>query len=167
MAVDETLKNVFATSAGAEERLVYQFNAEYCNLKNSPLHALAEKCSNCLSAIDCVDNWWEFSKLLKKMQALDLNDFLNHILDKRIAPEHMASAYKKAFYVQWVDAVLHESPIMLELARIPHDEAVKRFKEKDELNFDINKAKIRASVSAKRPGLDMVAQGSSIAILLR
>ena len=147
--------------------MVYQFNAEYCNLKNSPLHALAEKCSNCLSAIDCVDNWWEFSKLLKKMQALDLNDFLNHILDKRIAPEHLASTYKKAFYVQWVDAVLHESPIMLELARIPHDEAVKRFKEKDELNFDINKAKIRASVSAKRPGLDMVAQGSSIAILLR
>lgn len=167
MAVDETLKNVFATSAGAEERLAYQFNAEYCNLKNRPLHALAEKCSNCLSAIDCVDNWWEFSKLLKKMQALDLNDFLNHILDKRIAPEHLASTYKKAFYVQWVDAVLHESPIMLELARIPHDEAVKRFKEKDELNFDINKAKIRATVSAKRPGLDMVAQGSSIAILLR
>ena len=96
MAVDETLKNVFATSAGAEERLTYQFNAEYCNLKNSPLHALAEKCSNCLSAIDCVDNWWEFSKLLKKMQALDLNDVLNHILDKRIAPEHLASTYKKA-----------------------------------------------------------------------
>ena len=166
-SIDQNLTNVFTTSAGAEERLICQFNAEYCDLKNSTLHSLAEKCSNCLSEIDHVDNWWEFTKLLKRMQTLELKDFLNHMIDKKIDPEQLASAYKKAFYVQWVDAVLHESPIMLELARIPHDEAVKRFKEKDELNFDINKAKIRASVSAKRPGLDMVAQGSSIAILLR
>lgn len=55
----------------------------------------------------------------------------------------------------------------MELPRIPHDEAVKLFKEKDELNFEINKAKIKAELSAKRPNLDMVAQGSSVAILLR
>lgn len=166
-SVNRTLKNAFATSAGAEERSICQFNAECCDLKKASLYALAEKCSNCLSEFDCVDNWWEFANLLKKLQILELKDFLNHMIDKKIAPEHMASAYKKAFYMQWVDTALHESPILLELARIPHDEAVKRFKEKDELNFDINKAKIRASVSAKRPELDMVAQGSSIAILLR
>lgn len=166
-SVDEALKTVFAKSGEAADRLICQFNAEYCDLKNAPLHAFAEKCSNCFSEIDHVDNWWEFTKLLKIMQTLELKDFLNHMIDKKIAPEQFAGAYKKAFYVQWVDTVLHESPIMLELARIPHDEAVKRFKEKDELNFEINKAKIRASVSAKRPELGMVAQGSSIAILLR
>ena len=69
--------------------------------------------------------------------------------------------------MQWVDTVLHESSVLISLARVPHDEVVKRFKEKDELNFDINKAKIKAKLSAQRPNLDMVAQGSSIAILLR
>ena len=166
-SIDKSMKNIFAASSEAEERLICQFNAEYCDLKNSPLHTLAQKCSNCLSEIDCLDNWWEFTKLLKKIQTLELKDFLNRMIDKKIAPEQLASTYKKAFYVQWVDAVLHDSPFMLELARTPHDEAVKRFKEKDELNFEINKAKIRASVSAKRPELDMVAQGSSIATLLR
>ena len=53
--------------------------------------------------------------------------------------------------MQWVDAILHESPISLTLSRIPHDEIIKLFKVKDELNFEINKAKIKAKLSAQRP----------------
>ena len=53
------------------------------------------------------------------------------------------------------------------MSRIPHDEAVKLFKTKDELGFEINKAKIKAKLSAERPSLDMVAQGSAVSILLR
>ena len=82
-SIDEKLKNVFSTSTGAEERLFCQFNAEYCDLRNNTLHALAEKCSKCLSEIDHVDNWWEFTKLLKKMQTLELQDFLNYMIIRR------------------------------------------------------------------------------------
>ncbi len=165
--IDNALQGIFAENGEAEEHLISQFNPEYCDLKRAPLSDLKEKCSACLSTMDKLDNWWEFTKLICNIKELEIKDFLDYMLDNNIEDEQLPGAYKKAFYVQWVDMVLHESPIMLELSRIPHDEAVGRFKEKDELNFEINKAKIRAGVSAKRPGLDMVAQGSAIAILLR
>ena len=86
--------------------------------------------------------------ILVQLQNLEARGFVDYTIDRKIATDELISAFKKAFYSQWVDAVLHDSPVLLELMRVPHDEAVRRFKEKDELNFEINKAKIRASVSA-------------------
>ena len=165
-AISSSIDAAFSLSNGAESRLASQFNDD-CKLKYLEINELAEKCVSCQQNIGQVDNWCELLKLLKKMQTIGVKDFLDYIIEKKVSAEHIPLAYKKAFYSQWVDTILHESPILLELARIPHDEAVKRFKEKDELNFEINKAKIRASVSSQRPNLDMVAQGSAISVLLR
>ena len=98
---------------------------------------------------------------------MGLRDFIDYAINRKIGADKIVLTFKKAFYMQWIDAVLHDTPSLIEFARVPHDEAVKRFKEKDELNFEINKAKIKAKLSAQRPNLNMIAQGSSIAILLR
>jgi Superfamily I DNA and RNA helicases and helicase subunits len=47
------------------------------------------------------------------------------------------------------------------------DKAVELFSMKDELQFEINKADIKAKLSANRPSMDMVAAGSAISILIR
>ena len=154
-------------SSNAEKRIFAQVDLAECDFKAIDLLALADKLRTCLQSIDQLDNWCEFVKLLKKLQNLETRGFVDYTIDRKIATDEVIPAFKKAFYSQWVDAVLHDSPVLLELMRVPHDEAVRRFKEKDELNFEINKAKIRASVSAQRPSLDMVAQGSAISILLR
>jgi hypothetical protein len=106
-------------------------------------------------------------KLIYRIAELDLLDFVDYTVKHRINPSDIQGAYKKIFFTQWVDAVLRDTPTLVSLSRIPHDEAVRLFRAKDELNFEINKAKIRAKLSAQRPSLDMVAQGSATAILLR
>lgn len=160
-------ENAFHKYNESMKRLTESFNVDEYNVQGVAFQALMEKCLGCIDNIDKLDNWCEFSKLLKTLKQLDLRAFIDYVIERNIETDQSVLTFKKAFYIQWIDAVLHDSPVLISLARVPHDEAVKRFKEKDELNFEINKAKIKAKLSAQRPSLDMVAQGSSIAILLR
>lgn len=157
----------FVKYSEAEKRLLSCFDENEYNLNTAHLTTLLEKCNGCYNNIDNVDNWCEFYDLLQKLKDLDLRDFIDYIIEDKIESKLLVQTFKKSFYTQWIDVVLHDSPILLKLARVPHDEIVNRFKEKDTLNFEVNKAKIKAKLSSERPNLDFVAQGSSISILLR
>ncbi len=157
----------FAKISDCKERVFSYFNLKEYDLQHVSVRSLLEKFEGCLENIDNLDNWCAFVKLLELLKALELRSFVDLAIEKKVDADKIALAYKKAFYTQWVDVVLRDSPALTQLARVPHDETVKRFKEKDELHFEINKAKIKASLSARRPKLDMIAQGSSISILLR
>ncbi len=148
-------------------RLLASFNANEYDILSMSYDALNEKFKACLANTDKLDNWCDFLKLMERLQENGLRSFIDFAIQQNVNTSKIVMTYKKAFYSQWVDAVLHDSPIFIELARVPHDEMIERFKEKDVLNFEINKAKIKAKLSAQRPRLDMVAQGSAIAVLLR
>ena len=165
--IADRLNAAFGRHSESAKRVASSFNLQEYNVGGASLQMLAEKCHGCYQSIDKIDNWCEFNKLLSKLAATDLRKFVDCAISKRIEAEDILPSFKKAFYTQWMDAVLHSSPVLMGLSRVPHDDAVRRFKEKDELNFEINKARIKAQLSAQRPGLDMVAQGSSIAVLLR
>ncbi len=160
-------EKAFADNGEAEKRLISYFDVKAYDLQSVTLCALLKKCEGCYENADKLDHWCEFINLLQQLKGLELHAFIDRAIEKKVVAKKIVPAYKKAFYTQWVDAVLHESPLFLSLARVPHDETVRRFKEKDKLHFEINKAKIKATLSAQRPSLDMIAQGSSIAILLR
>lgn len=165
--INDRFEKYFSEYEEVEKRVVAKYNLNEYDVRTVDLDVLAKKYQGCLDSIDKLNYWCEFAKLLNYLSELELRDFIDHIIFKNIKTEEVLPAYKKAFYVQWVDSILRDSPILIRLSRIPHDETVKLFKTKDELNFEINKAKIKAKLSAQRPNLDMVAQGSAIAILLR
>ncbi len=151
----------------AESRLASGFDANEYDVHKASLSDLEQKCEGCLENIHALDNWRAFVSVLKNLQALDLRKFVDCAIENGISAENITAAYLKAFYRQWSDKILCETPILLDLTRIPHDGAVENFKEKDELHFEINKSKIREVLSEKRPDLSMVAQGSAISVLLR
>ena len=165
--ISKGYNEAFAKIEERKERFISYFNLKEYDLLNVSIRSLHAKLSGCVESIDNLDNWCAFIKLLELLKALELRPFVDLAIKKKVQTDKIALAYKKAFYTQWVDAILRESPTLSYLARVPHDETVKRFKEKDELHFEINKAKIKASLSARRPKLDMIAQGSSISLLLR
>lgn len=150
-----------------EKNLYNAFDVSDCDVRSIGLKELEEKYTGCLNSIDKLDSWCEFIKVLNQLDQLGIKSFVDYAINQKLASDTIPLAYKKAFYRQWVDYILHDSPTLSRLSRIPHDEAVKIFAKKDELNFEINKARIKAMLSAMRPNLDMVAQGSAISILLR
>lgn len=151
----------------SEKRIFAKYDLNEYDVRLVELETLSKKYKGCFESIDKLNNWCEFVKLLNKLSELELRDFVDYTICQKIKTEDVLSSYKKAFYMQWIDAVLHESPVLMTLSRVPHDETVKLFKKKDELNFNINKAQIKAKLSAQRPNLDIVAKGSALAILLR
>ena len=163
----DAYEKAFAKDGEAEKGLKERFDLNAYDTQRAPLDALTQKYRDCLDRVDELGHWCSFMKLLDELKALSLFTFVNKTIDKRIPAPAVCDTFQKTYYSQWADLVLGQTPALAEFARIPHDETVKRFKEKDNLHFDINKAKIKATLSAQRPSLDMIAQGSSIAILLR
>lgn len=167
VVLSDSFESAFSNLEESEKRIANKYDLKECDIRDISLDGLVCKYQKCINSIDKIDNWCEFVKLLNKLSGLELKAFVDFSIKNNIKAEDILLAYKKAFYMQWVDVILHDSPILIALSRIPHDETVKLFKTKDELNFEVNKAKIKAKLSAQRPNLDMVAQGSAIAILLR
>ncbi len=163
----EQYRKLFDKYQQALDRVLAGFDTKEYDVCDASMQALIAKFLGCIDNTDKLDNWCEFVKLLQRTEALSLRDYIDYAITKQLPTDKITLCYKKAFYTQWVDFIQHQSPILIELARVPHDEMISRFKEKDTLSFEINKAKIKAKLSAQRPSLDMVAQGSAISILLR
>lgn len=147
--------------------LLCSFDVNKVNLCSLPFDELGEKLNAYLDNLGTLEHWCSFLKLLNTLKEHELLDYVNFALSQGIPAKDVALVFRKTLYTQWVDSILHDSPVLSDLTRIPHDEMVERFKEKDRVYFEINKAKIKAELSSKRPSLDYVAQGSAVATLLR
>lgn len=149
------------------ESLLSSFDVHKVDLCSLPFEELKDKLNGYLDNLGTLEQWCSFLKLLDTLKKHELLDYVNFTLNQGILANDVGTVFKKTLYTQWIDAILHDSPVLSELTRVPHDEMVERFKEKDRLNFEINKAKIKAELSSQRPSLDYVPQGSPVAILLR
>lgn len=156
-----------AVYGDAVKRVTGSFDADAFSIERATYAALTDKMNGCLNNIEKLDNHCAFVSLYNSLKSYGAVEYLDYALEKGFKPEQIVPAYKKLFYKQWADCIIRNSPVCAELSRVPHDEAVKLFKEKDVLNFDINKARIKSALSQNRPSLDLVAPGSAVAKLLR
>lgn len=143
------------------------FEKNIYNVNTISLKDAKNKYCNLLDAIDQLNTWCEFLKLLKNLESLEIKEFIDLAINKHLKTDDLIKIYKKTFYTQWIDVILHSTPFLMQMSRVQHDEIVKSFKIKDELSFEINKAKIKAKLSQERPSLDIIAPGSAVSILLR
>ena len=161
------MNRAFDVQAEKVGSLLKNFRANQYNVLSSSFTANIRKCNDCIDNIDKIENWCRFDKLLTKISRLDALDFVNFMIDSNLPVKEFVPVFKKIFYSQWTDCILHQSTLLSELSRVAHDKTVERFCEKDKLQFEINKALINAKLSANRPDLDLVASKSSVAVLLR
>ena len=122
---------------------------------------------DCLQEIDKLDNWCYFRHLMSELDEKQTLSYLDEAVKNNVEPKYIVGAFQKQFYHQWIDLILSGSPELSAFNRISHDKAIRTFSEKDIEQFGINKAKIRAELSAKRPTLELIASGSALATLLR
>ena len=143
------------------------FDHTILDISLSPFIMVITRLSSCLEELDVLDNWCYFRNLICKLHDMQALDFINTAISQNLEPQYYVNSFKKQFYSQWIDAILASAKDLTHFTRIPHDNAIRIFTEKDIEQFEINKAKIRASLSSKRPSLDVITPGSPLAILLR
>ncbi|MDE7182003.1 MAG: DUF4011 domain-containing protein [Clostridia bacterium] len=165
-AVSRSLEKCLSAFGGALDFVAGNFEKSEFDFYLITAEAARDKAFGCLDDIDGLDNWLAFYNLLQRLEKLQLTQFLQLTADG-VPADHLAEAFKKAYFKQWADYIIHSSEALSALTRIPHDKAVESFASTDRLQFEINKAKIRAKLSSMRPSTTMVTAGSAASVLLR
>ena len=160
-AVFEICDNdVFEYISNCFDRSLLDIGIANCSL-------LLARFTDCSDSMDKLDNWCHFRTLLSKLDDVQTVSYINSAISRNIEPKFIVGAFKKQFYYQWIDSILSGTPVLSGFNRISQDNTIRTFSEKDTEQFEINKAKIRAELSSKRPSLELIAPGSALAILLR
>lgn len=143
------------------------FDPYFFDFTSTSLAVAKGKCIACLDNFDTLDNWCRFNALLSQLKAFNAISYINMAIDNNVESNKIVDTYCKAFYRQHIDHIIFSNKVLSSFARISQDKAVEIFSKKDELQFEISKAQIKAELSARRPSLDMIASGSAVSILLR
>lgn len=143
------------------------FDHAVLNVHAAPSTLVLDRFIACMDQMDKLDNWRHFRDLLSKLDDKQALPYINEAIDHNVDPKHIVGAFQKQFYYQWIDSVIAENPILSAFNRVSQDKAIRTFSEKDTEQFEINKAKIRASLSSMRPPLDSIVPGSALFLLLR
>lgn len=157
----------FALRGGEYSRLAACFDPRQFDPDRADTRAALMKYKTCLGSIYRLDNWCRFRGVLKEIEDRGLLPFVYTAAEENLMAADIPAAYKKRLYSQQIDTVLAQEPVLASFSRISQDRAAELFAKKDVLQFEINKAKIRASLSARRPSLDMISSGSAVSALLR
>lgn len=156
-----------ACSAEVLKRTGRCFDATILDVQVTPSVLVYARLTKCLEEMDKLDHWCHFRSLLSKMDDKQIVPYVNAATCQNIEAKYIVDAFKKQFYFQWIDSVISGNPVLSGFNRISQDKAISTFNEKDTEQFEINKARIRAKLSSTRPSLDLIAPGSSLAIILR
>lgn len=147
--------------------LCQSFDESVVNIATLDLEKALEKCQLCLRDLDKLDNWCNFSHIISELNEHQVLPFVDIVINNNIRAEDFAKAFEKQFFNQWIYYILSMNPVLTSFNRVAQDRVVSTFKDKDSEQFDINKASIRAKLSANRPSPNMVAAGGSVSVLIR
>lgn len=164
--LSKQLQQCFDNSDRAECRVADKFDKQVYDIMSIDVRTLSSKIGCLLGATDSLDNWCDFYRLYLDLDSYGLIDYIDCAIGNNLDADTIVGSYKKVFYRQWADYILHGVPNLTELSRIAHDQVVAQYCAKDKLSFEINKSKIRTSLSRKKPNMDMVLPGSGAGILL-
>lgn len=154
-------------SKAQRKLLARSFDKAIYDINESSIDDSINKMKGCQTDSDKLENWYRFYNLLLQMDKMELIPYVDAAIEANIPAEDIVLAYKRNFFRQWIDYVIHTSDVLMAFNRISHDKQVESFERQDRTQFEISKAQIRSTLAANRPSLDLVSAGSALATLLR
>ena len=144
-----------------------RFNRKEYNPYNMTCAEVREKLSGMLDNISDLASYISLSDMLCVIDELGIRGFVDKAISRGISAREIKGAYLRIFFTEWADTLISGNKYLASVHRIIHDREWQRFVKSDLATLDINKVKIKAAASNRRPDLDMVSQGSKISMLLR
>lgn len=147
--------------------LRFDFDRDLFDPYRDEIAIVVSKFRFCAENTHLMEPWLRLLRLLEETRKLEMREYLDAVLDAKWPVEDFVPGFTRLFYEQWAHAAIEDDPTLRDFNRTFQDRAVQVFCEKDRLQFDIAQARVRESLSARRPSLDCLSPGSPTSILLR
>ena len=142
------------------------FDGEIFSFKEADFNEADEKLFGMESTLIYLSNWCYFMQLLIKAKKQNLVGFVNLYLDNGLEISSLSRVYNREVNRSYLEYFIKEDEVLSRFTRVSQDRTAKIFEEKDKTSLQINKAKIKAKLSATRPNLAYVAPGSDVSMIL-
>lgn len=114
------------------------------------------KLNNCIANLYGLEEWIDFKNAREQCSKNGLDEFVEIVLNNKIAPELITDSFKKRFYKLWLDKILQISPSVQQFRRKNHEELIERFKYADLKQLKIAQLRIKENLISKLPDLNKV-----------
>jgi len=141
------------------------FDKEIIDLEKDEYSKCINKLQACVDDFENLTIWKRFKELINELSQADLGEVVNYVMSEEPDSKLIVGAYEKAFYKTWIDRILEKVPELGGFSRRNQDSAIKIFKSKDSIQYEISKLQINAKLSALRPNLNLVSDGSAVGLL--
>lgn len=143
------------------------FDGELKDIANADFDIVSRKICGCHSNEGKLENWCRFYDLLCQIDDHGLREYVDVAIEVKLPVNDIVKGYKRIFYKQWIEYIIHQSKTLMSFNRVAQDKDVRDFVTQEKKQFDISKAQIRSQLAVKRPSLDLIAPGSAVAMILR
>ncbi|MDE6613408.1 MAG: DUF4011 domain-containing protein, partial [Clostridia bacterium] len=117
-AISRSLEKYLSASGGSLGFVADCFEKREFDFYSASAEEASGKVCGCLEDIDGLDNWRAFSVLLQRLEKLGLAEFLGLTVNGGVSSERLADVFKKSFFKQWADCIIHSSEVLSALSRI-------------------------------------------------
>lgn len=155
------------TSTGFDPDFMHSCLQDDMDIEHMPLLRLREWLQGCLDHAEQFGTWIHFLHVRDCLDDLHLTGFVDEAIADLVPAEQFGDAYCRVFYNEWIRTITDADPVLSGFSRSGQDQTVSIFSREDCTLFDINRKKIRALLSARRPSVETASPGEPVAELLR
>lgn len=122
----------------------------------------------CIKSFDDLQNWIDLRRSIIRCTDSGLGSYMEYIKINQVKNSEVKGMFFKRFYKLWLDDVYSKSTNMASFRGINHEKTIEIFRELDKSQFEISRARIRETLSSKRPNPhSILSRGSEVTILQR
>lgn len=128
-------------------------------LENTELGSLCGRLETCETGMALLEEWIDYSLARDDCIKAGLGSFIEEAEKADIIAEELPGVFKKRFFRLWNDAVLPNYPEVQNFRRRVYEDTKEEFSSLDKLQFEIAKARIKASLINGLPSLEHFTDG--------
>lgn len=136
--------------------------------RSAPICDLMKRTSELLGALNRIQEWVTFQRVLNKCQQLGLNPFLNAL--GNVSAQHVRDEFERRFYSLWTSSVVAGSEVLASFDGAQRSELTKKFKDLDLATRKLLALHIQTSAAAPAQRLRLAqsdVDGSEVSSLRR
>lgn len=120
-------------------------------LFNRELLTLADYAEVCQLNKQQLEEWIDFRTQRQRCVAAGLESYVYHVENNKVPTEYIVEAYRKRFYVLWIDALKQKFPVLNRFRGNFHEDLINEFRTLDKLQFKIAVKRIQKKLWESLP----------------